>query len=286
MAEVLEHVGMLFPGQGSQHEAMGNFSLWPPEAAHAAYQIYEIADDVTRRKGVFKDLDHPQPALLTVCVATYSALKALGYEADVVAGHSLGEYAAMVVSGFLRFESALQLVQTRQDLMEAAPAGSMAAVRVTSETNVAALAKQYGVEAANYNSTKQIVMAGPTQKILDLVENYHTSRLLENVHVASHCSLMTAAQAEFNRHLQMANFSSRTAQILFISSVSGSYVHTSTDARVQLASQLIKPVLWTTVTQKLTERHLEKIFEVGPGHVLARLAPQLKITPTDSLYAN
>ena len=276
----------LFPGQGSQHPGMGK-SLY--ENSPGARAIFDETAKLnapsflsTLFEGSAEDLTDTrtaQPALLAASVATVAALRERGIEPDGCAGHSLGEFAALVTAGCIPFTTAFGLVQTRARLMaERAPKGAMAAVLgLDAEAIQAALPE--GVTIANFNGPSQTIIAGTVEGIEAATEPLKAAgakRVLPiPVSGPFHSPLMLDAADAFAAALEAINMA--PPSIPFISSVSGQPEADPGRIRHLLSEQIAKPVRWTEVMAVVGE---VDALEVGPGAVLQGLAKRTPGGPT------
>ena len=282
---------IVFPGQGSQSLGMlsdlnQNFSV-----VREAFQEASDAVSVDLRKIMNEDQDalnlteNTQPIMLAAGFATYKILsEEISLSPSSMAGHSLGEYTALVASNSLNFFDAIRLVRNRGKLMQSAVpngSGSMAAILglddrvILEECNKAS---QKGiVEAVNFNSPGQVVIAGEKEAVAyacDLLKEAGAKRaLVLPVSVPSHCSLMKDAANEFKHSVD--NIEWRTNDLKVIHNVDADYSKTVEEIKSKLVEQLYKPVLWTSSVIKMKESGVEKIIELGPGKVLAGLTRRI-----------
>jgi [acyl-carrier-protein] S-malonyltransferase len=285
-------IAYIFPGQGSQAVGMGkdlfdNFS--------ASRRIFEEADDALGFSlsemcfsGTAEDLAltaNTQPAILTVSVAAFRALESEGFPIpDFVAGHSLGEYSALVAGGAMDFSDAVKTVRKRGNYMQdAVPfgVGAMAAILgLPLETVEIACeeAKQGQVcSAANINSPSQIVIAGNTEAIdraIEILQKRGAKRAIKlNVSAPFHCDLMLPAQEKLAADLQAVNFQDLTVPI--IENVSAEANVKGVRVRTALTKQVSKPVRWAQSIENLLVEEVETFIEVGAGKVLTVLVKQI-----------
>jgi [acyl-carrier-protein] S-malonyltransferase len=277
----------LFPGQGSQFAGMGR-SL--AENFPAARERFEQADEalgfaLSRLcfEGPEEDLrltENTQPALLAVSVAAWSVLRAEVGEPDYVAGHSLGEYSALVAAGSLDFSDALRLVRKRGRYMqEAVPAGvgAMAALLKLPEGKLdqilAEAAQGEVVTAANLNSPDQIVIAGnkgAVERAMELAKAAGAKRAVPlPVSAPFHCPLMKPAQERLKADLDSTNFADLSVPL--INNWQAREVRTGSEAREGLYQQVPNPVRWIDSMKTLSASGVERWFEVGAGSVLSGL---------------
>jgi [acyl-carrier-protein] S-malonyltransferase len=255
-----------------------------------ARNVFEEADDAlgfSLSKLCFEGPDadlklteNTQPAILTVSVAAHEILKEQGIAADYVAGHSLGEYSALVAAGALSFRDAVRIVRNRGRYMqEAVPPGigAMAAILKLPEGALdgvlAEAAQGEVVSAANLNSPDQIVIAGnagAVKRAMDLAKAAGAKRVVPlQVSAPFHCALMKPAQDRLKMDLDAATF--HDLQVPLINNWQAEEVHTAEEAREGLFQQVPNPVRWTDTVRYLGEHGVDRFIEVGPGTVLAGL---------------
>jgi [acyl-carrier-protein] S-malonyltransferase len=218
-----------------------------------------------------------QPALLAV---SYVAYVLLGKEARIAAGHSLGEYSALVASGSLEFEDALRLVHKRGKYMqEAVPVGvgAMAAILGCSHDDVkSALDSVAGgvVEIANWNSREQIVIAGHKEAVEEALTQINPPRsVMLPVSAPFHCSLMKSAEEKLSSDLDEVEF--RNLMFPVITNVDAKIIHKGEEARDALKRQVTRPVLWYRSMERLNEEKIDVFVELGSGKVLSGLARRI-----------
>jgi [acyl-carrier-protein] S-malonyltransferase len=281
-------IAFLFPGQGSQSVGMGK-SL--AEAYPVAAEVLRQADaalefPLTRLlwEGPEEDLkltENTQPAILAVSVAALAALReARGIVPDYVAGHSLGEYSALVAAGSLAFTDAVRLVKKRGRYMqEAVPSGvgAMAALLKLPEGKLddilAEAAQGEVVTPANFNSPDQIVIAGhagAVRRAMELAKASGAKRAVElPVSAPFHCPLMRPAQDRLKTDLDATAFNE--LQTPLVNNWQAREVRIGTDAREGLYQQVPNPVRWTETIGLLASQGVTRFIEVGPGAVLTGL---------------
>jgi len=277
----------LFPGQGSQFAGMGK-SL--ADKFEIARQCFEQADDAlgfSLSKLCFegpedqlKLTENTQPALLAVSVAAWRILRIEAGEPDYVAGHSLGEYSALVAAGSLDFADALRTVRKRgQYMQEAVPAGvgAMAALlRLPAgklDEILAAAAQGEVVTTANINSPDQIVIAGhkgAVERAMELAKAAGAKRAVPlPVSAPFHCPLMQPAQQRLRVDLDAIEF--RDLQVPLVNNWQAAEVRTGREAREGLYQQVPNPVRWVESMERLAASGVDRWFEVGAGAVLTGL---------------
>ncbi len=301
-------IAFVFPGQGSQTlKMMDNLADMP-----IVRQTFATAQEVLgvdfwamlqeEKPEQINNTLNTQPLLLTANYAIYCAWLQYTLQVlpDYVAGHSLGEYSALVASGVLEFSDALQLVQKRAQFMQEAVApgaGAMAAVLGLADDVVIACCKEVMdsgmgvVEGVNFNAPGQVVIAGAALAVEQaklLLQAKGARRVLPiPVSVPSHCQLMQPAAARLAEELQLINF--KTAQIPLVQNINAYLSSDVATLKQGLVQQLYSPVLWSQSVNTLMEQQVQALVECGPGKVLSglnkRIAPNAQIfnlqTPED-----
>ncbi len=281
----------VFPGQGSQFAGMGR-DLY--EAVPEARSVFDEADEalgfpLSRLcfEGPDEQLqltENTQPAILTVSVALLRALQARGEQPDLVAGHSLGEYSALVAAGCLSFADAVRIVRKRGSFMQAAvPAGrgAMAAILGLEGPAVQEACRQAAqgeiVQPANYNSAQQIVIAGHAaaveracQAALDGGARY--AKPLK-VSAPFHCALMKPAQDRLEAELSEIEFADLSVPL--VNNAAAQIVRRGVQARRGLIEQVSSAVLWTQSVEAMCEQGVARFVEIGPGKVLTGLIKRI-----------
>lgn len=283
---------VIFPGQGSQSVGMqaqlaAEFDEVRGCYAEASdvlgYDLWQLV-----QQGPAEKLDVTvvtQPAMLTAGVAAWRAFrKAGGRTPAMMAGHSLGEYTALVCAGALDFSAAIALVQTRGALMQAAVAegsGAMAAILGLDDQQVVDACNRAGqgevVSAVNFNSPGQVVIAGArtaVERAVALATEAGARRaLMLNVSVPSHCALMRPAAEKLAKTLQGVEI--RKPQVRIVNNVDVKLYSDPASIRDGLARQLYSPVRWVETIQYLVTNGADRLIECGPGKVLSGLVRRI-----------
>ena len=280
-------LAFLFPGQGSQEVGMGRALAERSPAAAAVWAEADAALGFALStlcfEGPAADLAltvNTQPAVLTTSVAAAAALAERGVIPGLAAGHSLGEYSALVVAGALRFAEAVRLVRRRGEFMqEAVPAGAgaMAALLgvelATAEQVCAEAAQGEVVGVANINSPGQIVIAGHRTAVERAVTAAAArggkKSVLLPVSAPFHCALMKPAADRLAVELERVTVSDPRLPV--IRNVDGGVTRTADEVRPFLVKQVASPVLWTDCVERLAREGATGFLEVGPGRVLTGL---------------
>jgi [acyl-carrier-protein] S-malonyltransferase len=277
----------LFPGQGSQYVGMGKTLADKFPVAREIFQEADSALGFPLSKMCFEGsaealqlTENTQPALLTVSIAAFRVLQEQGLKPDYVAGHSLGEYSALVAAGSLQFAAAVRLVRKRGQYMQAAVPpgiGAMAALLKLPEGKLdsilAEAAQEEVLSAANLNSPDQIVIAGHSAAVLRAVELAKAAgarrAVLLAVSAPFHCSLMKPAQEQLAVDLNATEF--RDLAVPLVNNWRANVIHTGAEAREGLYQQVPNPVRWTESIHKLAFEGVTRFIEVGAGKVLTGL---------------
>ena len=289
---------IIFPGQGSQSLGMlsdlaDNFPIVKDTFTEASDTLgFDLWALTQEDQDALNQTQNTQPAMLAAGYATYQVLTG---ERDLspvcMAGHSLGEYTALVASGSLGFSDGIKLVRTRAELMQSAVptgVGAMAAILGLDDETVVKVCADYAgegiVEAVNFNSSGQVVIAGNKSAVDTTCEAMKVAgakrAVVLPVSVPSHCSLMDDAAQEFSKAVNAVKFNMGNVDVLHNFDAAKA---TDTDVmKANLVAQLHKPVLWTGTVQAMHAMGIEKLIESGPGKVLTGLTRRIE----KSLTAN
>lgn len=286
------HSAFIFPGQGSQSVSMlaelsESFPQVQQTFAEASevlgYDLWSLVQNGPESE--LNQTDKTQPAMLAAGIAVWRCWQAVSdYKPAYFAGHSLGEYTALVAAEALDFKAAIKLVEKRGQLMQqAVPAGkgAMAAILGLDDDAVKAVCEQASVEgiveAVNFNSPGQVVIAGSKAAVDKAVEiateNGAKRALLLPVSVPSHCALMRPAAEELSKELESITI--QAPQIPVIHNASVTTTVNPVEIRQLLAKQLYNPVRWVETVEWLTANGVDTLVECGPGKVLAGLSKRI-----------
>ncbi len=286
-------IAVLFPGQGVQKVGMGRDLL---EAYPEVRALFTTAGEVIGRDLLQLCLSgpedaltvtyHAQPAILTVCIAYWHVLRSYTtLTPDFVAGHSLGEYTALVAADALRFEDGVRLVYYRGRYMqEAVPVGTgtMAAVIGLGEDTVARICAsiarpEYWVGPANWNAPDQIVIAGHTAAVREAAEQCRAAGarrvVFLQVSAPFHTPLVRPAEERLAAHIDAVGW--QPLRIPWMNNVTAEPVTDPETARAILKRQMTAPVQWTRLIRRLRELGVTTFVEVGPGRVLTGLVRRI-----------
>jgi [acyl-carrier-protein] S-malonyltransferase len=285
-------VAFVFPGQASQYSGMGKELAEKYPAARAVFDEADQALGFSVSKMCFEGTDeelkltaNTQPAILTVSVAAYRVLAEKGISPDFVAGHSLGEYSALVAAGALKFADAVKLVRKRGTYMqEAVPAGqgAMAAILGLSPAVVSDACKRAAqgevCAPANLNSPEQTVISGHANAVKHAVEiasqlGAKRSMVLP-VSAPFHSTLMMPAQQKLEKDLAATAFAA--LQVPLVTNVDADTTVNGDEARAALVRQVSMPVRWEESMRLLLDEGVNTLVEVGPGRVLTGLMRQIE----------
>lgn len=288
-------VAFVFPGQGSQSVGMGFDVYNECEAAKNIYDRFNKILDRNLIKVIFEGPDedlkittNTQPAILATSIALLEALKSkTQISADYLAGHSLGEYAALYQAGVLSLDDTIKAIGKRSELMGKSKGGAMAAVLGLAqdkvELAVQEAAKTAYVGVANFNTPEQIVITGTEEgiaKATELLSAAGAKRVIPlAVSGAFHSDMMHDAGLSFAEFV--ADLTINDASIPVITNVDAQETISADEFRNKMPEQIYSSVYWTQTVQYLEEKGVDTILEIGPGKVLAglikKIAPSIKV---------
>jgi [acyl-carrier-protein] S-malonyltransferase len=285
-------VAFVFPGQASQQPGMGKELAEKYPVARAVFEEADKALGFSISKMCFEGSEeelkltaNTQPAILTVSVAAYRVLEQKGIAPDYVAGHSLGEYSALVAAGSLKFADAVKLVRKRGTYMqEAVPAGqgAMAAIMGVSPAVVIDACKRAAegeaCAPANLNSPEQTVIsghAGAVKRAVEIASQLGAKRsMVLAVSAPFHSALMMPAQDKLEKDLSATQFGE--LQVPLVTNVDADTTREGDEARSALVRQVCMPVRWEESMRLLLDEGVNTFVEVGPGRVLTGLMRQIE----------
>jgi [acyl-carrier-protein] S-malonyltransferase len=282
----------VFPGQASQYPGMGKELSDKYPVARA---VFDEADKAlgfsisemccTGSEEELKQTANTQPAILTCSVAIYRILEEKGVTPDFVAGHSLGEYSALVAAGSLKFSDAVQIVYKRGKYMqEAVPAGlgAMAAIMGLSHAVVMDACKRAAegqvCSPANLNSPEQTVISGHAEAVkraVEIASQLGAKRaVILPVSAPFHCALMMPAQEKLEKDLRKTEF--KELRFPLVTNVDADTETSGDEARDALIRQVTMPVRWEESVRELIDESVNTFVEVGPSRVLTGLLRQIE----------
>ncbi len=272
----------LFPGQGSQYVGMGADIYEAHESLRPHFHLADEVSGLEVAKTMFegpeetlKQTQITQPALYVHSIAVYKIVSEKGFDAEVFAGHSLGEFSALAVAGVFSVEDGLKLVSKRGALMAQAKEGTMAAIIGLADDAVISICE--GIEdvwPANFNAPGQVVISGSPEGIeraMTIANEQEAKRVLPlAVSGAFHTPFMHEAAGEFRAFLNQFEFHKPKGTV--IPNVTGEPTDDPSKIKEMLARQLTSPVLWTKTMQTLVSLGVTELYELGSGKVLCGLA--------------
>ncbi len=292
----------VFPGQGSQYVGMGkefceNFDeargIFREASEALGYDVSRLCFDGPEAE--LNKTFRTQPCILTASIAIQRVLSSRGKVPSVVAGHSLGEYSALVAAGVLSFRDTVMLTEKRGRFMqEAVPEGRglMAAILGLNRDKVdeICLSLQTGYAApANYNSPGQIVIAGEKEAVEEAIKKAKEAGAKRaiplSVSVPSHCTLMSGASEKLRELLDGIQF--RSPKVPVVNNAGAMFLTTVESIKTSLVSQLNSPLLWEDSIRAIVDSGVRTFVEVGPGKVLSglikRIEPEAKVLNVEDM---
>ena len=297
----MSKLAFIFPGQGSQEVGMGKDLI---ENYKEVNELFNEANIALKYEGFDLKklcLDGPeeelaktinaQPAILTTSIILYKLLQKNNINPDIIAGHSLGEYSALVAASSIEFKDAVKLVRKRGQYMQNATplgTGSMVAIISLNKDKIKELinkAYKFGtIEIANYNSPYQIVVSGKSEVIDQLLllgeEEEEINIVPLKVSAPFHSSLMRKAKDNLARYIENINI--QDPQIPLICNVTADYVKTKEEVKDALIEKVAHPIKWVDIIKRMNLEGINYFIEVGPGNVLKKLIKQ--ILPKAKVY--
>jgi len=297
----MSKLAFVFPGQGSQEVGMGKDLIKNYKEANELFNMANVAfkyEEFDLKKlcleGPEEELTktiNAQPAMLTMSIILYELLQKNNINPDIVAGHSLGEYSALVAASSIQFKEAVRLVRKRGQYMQSSTpvgTGSMAAIISLKQENIEKLIKKVSkfgtIEIANYNSPYQVVVSGKSEvikKLLILGEKEEEINIVPlKVSAPFHSSLMRKAKENLACYIENKNI--QNPQIPVICNVTADYVKTKEEIKDALIEQVTHPIKWVDIIKRINSEGINYFIEVGPGNVLKKLIKQ--ILPKAKVY--
>lgn len=285
----MSKIAFVFPGQGTQYAEMGKklYESVDEQDKKIIDEIFDGIEDKTVKEILFNGTDeelkntkYAQPGIALLSIVLTKILNSKGINPDFVAGHSLGEYSSLYAAGVLSEKETLRLIAQRGKIMsEANVEGSMAAILGLSAEEVEKIAAEIQgiVEAVNYNEPKQTVIAGEKEAIeksLDLFKEKGARRALPlAVSGPFHSSLMKPVANILK--VEFEKYDWKEANVPLIANTTATEIITVEDIQQELYKQTFGPVKWVDIINKLVENGVTKIYEIGPGKVLAGLIKKI-----------
>jgi [acyl-carrier-protein] S-malonyltransferase len=282
----------IFPGQGSQMLGMGEDLVGIALAKARLKQAqdllgWDVAEICNEQELKLSQTLYTQPCLYVISTILVDLIKDQGFEPSLVAGHSLGEYAALYAAEVIGFEQGLQLVKCRAELMTSAPHGIMVALIGFNRDRLEEQIEQTPeVVVANDNHHAQMVISGTANGVNALLDKAKVRRTVPlNVSGAFHSPLMTEVASKFNQILQTVVF--QPAKIPVLSNVEPIPTTEASILKARLMKQMTNRVRWRETIELLSLQNLDRVIEIGPGKVLTntilRMYPDMKL---DNISSN
>lgn len=290
METVNSNIAFVFPGQGSQFVGMGKEihdhfdeakNIFREASDTLGYDVGALCFDGPREE--LNKTSKTQPCILTVSMALYRAILHEGLKPSVVAGHSLGEYSALVAAGVFSFRDAVHITEKRgQFMQEAVPEGKglMAAILGLDKEKVEQICsslKSGYAAPANYNCPGQIVIAGEKEAVEEALEKSKISGAKRAIPLAvsvpSHCRLMEKASEQLSDLLETIDM--KNPEFPLVNNADARFLTNVPDIKTSLKHQLNFPLLWEDSIKALSDSGITTFIEVGPGKVLSGLVKRI-----------
>lgn len=285
----MSKIAFVFPGQGTQFVGMGKDIYENSEIAKKEFDeifgslSFDLKDAMFNGpEETLKKTKYTQPAIVAMSLVLEKLVRAKGITPDFVAGHSVGEYAAMGSAGFLTLSEAVKLTSFRGEVMneiaEQVNGGMAAIIGMESSDIIEALKEIDGVvEAVNFNEPKQTVIAGDKQAIEKACEVLKAkgARRAKPLAVSGpfHSSLMKPAGEKLREEAEKYNF--KDAEVTLVANTTADFLTKPEEIKAEIYAQSFGPVKWVDTIKKLKENGVDTIYEIGPGKVLAGLIKKI-----------
>ena len=285
----MSKIAFVFPGQGTQFVGMGKGIYENSEIAKKEFDeifgslSFDLKDAMFNGpEETLKKTKYTQPAIVAMSLVLEKLVRAKGITPDFVAGHSVGEYAAMGSAGFLTLSEAVKLTSFRGEVMneiaEQVNGGMAAIIGMESSDIIEALKEVDGVvEAVNFNEPKQTVIAGDKQAIEKACEVLKSKGARRAMPLAVsgpfHSSLMKPAGEKLREEAEKYNF--KDAEVTLVANTTADFLTKPEEIKAEIYAQSFGPVKWVDTIKKLKENGVDTIYEIGPGKVLAGLIKKI-----------
>lgn len=285
----MSKIAFVFPGQGTQFVGMGKDIYENSEIAKKEFDeifgslSFDLKDAMFNGpEETLKKTKYTQPAIVAMSLVLEKLVRANGITPDFVAGHSVGEYAAMGSAGFLTLSEAVKLTSFRGEVMneiaEQVNGGMAAIIGMESSDIIEALKEVDGVvEAVNFNEPKQTVIAGDKQAIEKACEVLKAKGARRAMPLAVsgpfHSSLMKPAGEKLREEAEKYNF--KDAEVTLVANTTADFLTKPEEIKAEIYAQSFGPVKWVDTIKKLKENGVDTIYEIGPGKVLAGLIKKI-----------